>query len=190
MSCIPVGEEGAGGGKRLILWDCMGSELEACLSALAEDGFGNLAQDLLGLFNLRRGAGMEEQSLALGVRAFFYQGDSIDQLMKGIRAIFQGELWLSRKIMTRYILHNDAHPFLRKENGARLLTSREKEVLSMIAQGASNEMISDQLCISRHTVKTHLYNIFRKIRVPNRLQAVLWAAKHLLLVLLIYSLPE
>jgi DNA-binding CsgD family transcriptional regulator len=48
-----------------------------------------------------------------------------------------------------------------------------------VAIGATNEEIGDKLCISPHTVKTHLYNIFKKINVPNRIQATLWAAKNL-----------
>jgi DNA-binding CsgD family transcriptional regulator len=49
----------------------------------------------------------------------------------------------------------------------------------MISVGAKNEEIADKLFISPNTVKTHIYNIFKKIDVPNRLQAALWAAKHL-----------
>jgi LuxR family transcriptional regulator of csgAB operon len=45
--------------------------------------------------------------------------------------------------------------------------------------GATNEEIGAKLCISTNTVKTHVYNIFHKIKVPNRLQAALWAAKNL-----------
>ena len=49
----------------------------------------------------------------------------------------------------------------------------------MVAVGVKNEEIADRLCISPHTVKTHIYNIFKKIGVPNRLQAALWAAQNL-----------
>jgi DNA-binding CsgD family transcriptional regulator len=59
------------------------------------------------------------------------------------------------------------------------LTPREVEILAMVAVGAKNEEIAEKLYISPHTVKTHIYNIFKKIDVPNRLQAALWAASNL-----------
>jgi len=49
----------------------------------------------------------------------------------------------------------------------------------LIADGESNEEIADRLFISSHTVKSHLYRIYKKIEVPNRLQAALWAVKNL-----------
>ena len=57
------------------------------------------------------------------------------------------------------------------------LTKREKEILDKIASGNSNKDIADELYISLHTVKMHIYNIFRKIDVSSRTQAALWSAE-------------
>lgn len=55
---------------------------------------------------------------------------------------------------------------------------KEDILNSLVAVGATNEEIAEKLCISPHTVKTHIFNIFNKIDVSNRLQAGLWAAKN------------
>lgn len=59
------------------------------------------------------------------------------------------------------------------------LTHREKEILNKLRAGASNTEIAKLLFISENTVKTHLYNLFKKISVKNRTQAVSWANDHL-----------
>ena len=56
-----------------------------------------------------------------------------------------------------------------------LLTSKETEVLEMVAKGASNKQIADKLFVKEVTVKTHLNSIFKKLKVENRTQAVLFA---------------
>ncbi len=178
-SRIPHNGNGTGAGKRLILLDCGGTNVENYLSALSKNGKRNPGGDLLGLFNLLRENGMEEESLGYGVRGFFYQGDPIDQIVKGIRAIFEGELWLSRKIMTRCILNHHRQSLPPNEQKPRILSRREEEILVIVAKGATNEDIAEELCISIHTVKTHLYNIFKKIKASGRFQAALWATKHL-----------
>jgi len=60
-----------------------------------------------------------------------------------------------------------------------VLTRREMEILTVLASGAKNAEIASKLYISSHTVKTHLYAIYKKINVSNRLQAVLWAGENL-----------
>ncbi len=55
------------------------------------------------------------------------------------------------------------------------LTSREKEVLALVAKGATNQDIADKLFVRDVTVKTHLNSIFKKLKVTNRTQAVLLA---------------
>ena len=54
-----------------------------------------------------------------------------------------------------------------------LLTPRESQITGLVAQGASNKRIAEQLSISEHTVKAHLTTIFRKIAVSNRLELAL-----------------
>jgi len=80
--------------------------------------------------------------------------------------------------MSNYILAGTSEDITIKDDRL-LLTQREIEILALVAVGARNEEVADELCISPHTVKSHLHNIFKKIDVPNRLQAALWAAKNL-----------
>lgn len=63
----------------------------------------------------------------------------------------------------------------KKELPPDLLTSKEKEVLEMVANGASNKQIADKMFVKEVTVKTHLNSIFKKLKVTNRTQAVLVA---------------
>jgi DNA-binding NarL/FixJ family response regulator len=63
------------------------------------------------------------------------------------------------------------------EDGPTVLTEREREVLALIAAGASNPEIARELYLSVDTVKTHARHLFRKLDVPNRTQAALAAAR-------------
>ncbi len=64
---------------------------------------------------------------------------------------------------------------LNKDVTIDALTPKEKEVLALVAKGASNQDIADKLCVRDVTVKTHLNSIFKKLKVSNRTQAVLLA---------------
>lgn len=64
---------------------------------------------------------------------------------------------------------------LNKNVNIDALTPKEKEVLALVAKGASNQEIADKLCVRDVTVKTHLNSIFKKLKVTNRTQAVLLA---------------
>lgn len=65
------------------------------------------------------------------------------------------------------------------EQRGLLLTRREQEILAELTTGEPNSVIASKLHLSEHTVKNHMYNIFRKIGVNNRLQASNWAKMHL-----------
>jgi len=94
------------------------------------------------------------------------------------KSVFKGELWYSRATVAKLLL--ESRSFLKAETRAAVpLTARERQILIEISSGAPNQEIADDLFISLHTVKTHIYNIYKKIGVSNRLQATLWVAKYL-----------
>jgi len=163
---------------RMVLVDCMGKDPESLLVELESFDKTLFSQDFVLLFNVIPGLRIEEEAVMRGVRGFFYTHDTLDQFKKGIRAVLGGELWLSREIMTRFVLEDriSRRPF---NTNASVLTRREIEILTMAVSGATNTEIANELYISPHTVKSHLYNIYKKIKVSNRLKAALWAAKNL-----------
>lgn len=164
--------------RKLILWDCYGKNAQECVLDYRANAHHMSFAESVALFNVAPGLGIEERIIGLGAHGFFYREDPLDKVAKGVKLIFDGELWISRSIMARYIRkEGEANP--PTEDGASLLTGREAEILVLVASGATNAAIAEKLFLSHHTVKTHLYNIFKKINVPNRLQAAFWATKNL-----------
>ena len=70
-----------------------------------------------------------------------------------------------------------------REGRAERLTPRELDVLSCIAKGFSNQDIAQALFVSEKTVKNHLTNIFRKLNVNDRTQALIYVLKHKIMTL-------
>jgi DNA-binding NarL/FixJ family response regulator len=166
------------GRKRLVLLDCQGKDQKNVLAELRPYLRQKQSGNRVALFNVSRDSGIEKKCVAEGIRGFFYEEDQLENLLKGVQAVLNGDWWLSRELMIKFILEGtDEDLSLRRAK--KILTSRQTEILAQVAVGASNDEIADRLNISSHTVKTHLYNIFKKIKVTNRLQAALWAAKHL-----------
>ncbi|MEZ4598342.1 MAG: hypothetical protein R2940_00940 [Syntrophotaleaceae bacterium] len=82
--------------KSLILCDCQGPWLEELAELYAFKSGEDPRRTYLALFNLRPDAELERPARDLGVRGFFYKDDSADTLIKGVKAIFEGEFWDSR----------------------------------------------------------------------------------------------
>jgi len=116
-----------------------------------------------------------------GVKGVFDAEISEEHLMKGIEAIFQGEYWLTRKVLWEHLERTRKSPEPLLAPAASALTRKEIQTLRLLATGNSTDDIASALNVSPHTVKTHIYNLFRKIHVSNRLQAAHWATRHLLL---------
>ena len=158
----------------LRLIDVQGCEASQ-LSGLLKEGPPSEDLYAVALFNADLAMRLEREALALGVRGVFYRSDPPETLAKGVKALLDGELWYSRKVTARLLL--ERAPEESSDGAWFILTSREREILRQLAAGSTNQAIADALCISLHTVKSHLYNIYRKIQVNNRLQAILWAVR-------------
>ena len=163
---------------RLILLDCLGKTLQILMMEFDANAVHASAGDFIALFNVPPRLGIEKSMISRGVHGFFYKWDTEESFVKGVSAIFNGELWISRKVLTDCILKTDRGTHPMPAGRLATLTPREVEILAEVASGASNQAIADKLSVSPYTVKTHLHNIFKKINVPNRLQAALWAAEN------------
>jgi len=165
----------AGGKPRIILWDCQdrGSE---CFSEFETrcDSIPN--QDIVVFMDVKPGLGIEADAIHKGVRGFFYESDPLETLATCLQAVFVGQLWFPRKILTR-VIHQYSSRFSKKVGD--LLSPRESEVLNYVLVGASNREIAEKLFISPGTIKSHTSHINNKIGAPNRFQAILWAAQNL-----------
>ncbi len=175
---IPLDGQEDQGRQMLVLLDCQGKGQKNVLVELRPYLRQKRSGNHVALFNVSRDSGIEKRCVSEGVRGFFYEEDQLENLLKGVRAVLDGDWWLSREVMIKCILEGTDDDISTKRAN-EILTSRQIEILAQVAVGASNDEIADRLNISSHTVKTHLYNIFKKIKVTNRLQAALWAAKHL-----------
>ena len=165
-------------GKKLLLIDSNENDFEEILSYLESRKRNDASQQIIAFINLNREMGIESDGLRRGVMGFFYRHDSLELFLKGIQALFSGEVWLSRDILVDLAIQGSQKNISNGQQKAGL-THREMEILALVSIGARNEKIAEELFISPHTVKTHLYNVFKKISVNNRFQAALWAAKNL-----------
>jgi DNA-binding NarL/FixJ family response regulator len=162
----------------LVFWDCHQKDSKKLLAELRSYAKDEKTATRIVFFNVPTYFELNKQFILNGVHAFFYEHDSLDIFLKGVRAVLDGKLWLSREMMTKCIFEKSGKD-TSSEDAAGDLTERQIEILAMISVGFTNEEIADRLFISPHTVKTHIYKIFKKINVPNRVQASLWAAKNL-----------
>lgn len=112
------------------------------------------------------------------VRGFFYRDTKSDQIVEGLRLILEGDFWVPRRLLHAYLERNRRPP-TQSIKAATLLTKRERQILKMMENGATNAAMAESMSVSEHTVKTHLYNIYRKIDVGNRIEAINWSRQNL-----------
>jgi DNA-binding NarL/FixJ family response regulator len=115
------------------------------------------------------------EALRIGASGFVLKDDPPEQLIGAIRTIAHGDALLSPSITKRVIEQFGRVPRPDPPSELSELTSREREILKLIAQGLSNAEIAEQLVIGETTVKTHVTHIFQKLNLRDRVQAVVLA---------------
>jgi len=175
---VSLAESGNDDSKMLLIFDCLGVPGAQIWDQPGLQEVVGSSQVMLALLNVELGLGLEKEAIRRGVRGLFFVNEKPEMLAKGIDHIIDGELWYSRKIISQCLLEQ-GKAFKNPLQHSVKLSSREKEILVEITSGASNQDIAETLFVSQYTVKTHVYNIYKKINVTSRLQAMLWAAKHL-----------
>lgn len=105
------------------------------------------------------------RAIEAGATGYLLKDAPREELYRAVRFAAEGKSYLSPSVATRLT------GSLRRPPSASL-SAREKEVLRLVAQGASNKEIASQLHLSEATVKSHLLHIFNKLEVNDRTQAV------------------
>ena len=114
-------------------------------------------------------------AMRAGACGYLLKGANQAEILRAIRAVANGEAIFGPIIARRLLgffaaTHRTVPPRIFPE-----LTEREGEILALIAQGRSNEEIAEQLSLSLKTVRNHVSNIFSKLQVADRAQAVIRA---------------
>lgn len=115
-------------------------------------------------------------ALSAGAKSYILKTSSAKQIAQAIRDTASGKKVYESEVTEKMIQHLNQEP---EPHAA--LTSRELEVLLLIAEGKSNQEIADELYITLKTVKTHVSNILAKLDVADRTQATIYAFQHRLI---------
>ncbi len=114
-------------------------------------------------------------ALRAGAAGYVYKDVDPVALAGAIRSVHAGHVLLQSEVAGALLAQEQSVPSTGRGNA---LTEREREVLTLIADGRSNREIARALVLSEKTVKTHVSNILMKLDVADRTQAALWAVRN------------
>lgn len=118
--------------------------------------------------------------LESGAIGYVLKDEALETLANAVRAAAQGDSWLSpavaRQVIQRAVAQTTLPPPTHAE--ALPLTPSERQVLALLAQGLDNAAIAEQLVVTKRTVQNHISNIYGKLDVATRTEAMLYAIRH------------
>ena len=110
-------------------------------------------------------------AIEAGAVGYVSKSSRKEELLEAIRSVARGEAWLPPRLTRRLLSHLKPRPV----SGA--LTSRERDVLALLAQGSSNREIACKLGVTDITVRTHVSHVLGKLGVSTRVEAALHALR-------------
>jgi two-component system NarL family response regulator len=124
------------------------------------------------------------EAIKAGANGYLLKEISVEEVAEAIRAVVQGQSLISPSMASKLL--NEFNSLAKKaeerqQYPAPALTSRELEVLKLVAKGMSNREIAEELFISENTVKNHVRNILEKLHLHSRMEAVIYAVRERLL---------
>jgi two-component system nitrate/nitrite response regulator NarL len=123
------------------------------------------------------------QAMKLGTSGIVLKQTATDLLIKSIRKVHAGEIWLdshtTAAVIRQFVSAEEVPPPSQtaapRERERSPLSQREREIVALVAQGFKNKEMAEKMFISEQTVKNHLHNIFDKLGVSDRLELALYA---------------
>jgi DNA-binding NarL/FixJ family response regulator len=125
------------------------------------------------------------QAMKLGTSGIVLKQTATELLIKSIRKVHAGEIWLdshtTQAVIRQFVAGDEPAPMAPapmaaiRDRERSPLSQREREIVSLVAQGFKNKEMAEKMFISEQTVKNHLHNIFDKLGVSDRLELALYA---------------
>jgi DNA-binding NarL/FixJ family response regulator len=119
------------------------------------------------------------EALAAGASGFLLKEGSPQEIIEGVRVVARGEAMLSprttKQLIGQFVAARVSPRRARARAGLELLSERERQIVTAVAQGKPNADIAGELFLSEATVKTHITRTFAKLDVSNRVQLTIFA---------------
>jgi DNA-binding NarL/FixJ family response regulator len=125
--------------------------------------------------------GTESHRIAIrrGAMGIVLKQQAADLLLKAIRKVHEGEVWIDRSMVGSMIQEFNKPAMVDPElTKIESLTDREREVIALIGEGLKNKQVGERLFISETTVTHHLSSVFSKLEVSDRLELIIYAFRH------------
>ncbi len=112
-----------------------------------------------------------------GAQGYLLKNMDPDEWLSYLHTLLESDQGIPRTMANR-LFHQFRSTNLSNEINPDILTSREKEILALVASGTMNRHIAEQLVITENTVKNHIKNVLEKLHLDNRVQLAAYAMRH------------